>query len=95
MAEARFVVRYFNRRMLMTLDLNQLVHELLECRGDRVSVEFAPMTADEQDACSTRNEDIAGLTAINTRFWLLETDDANQPIRRPDLEARIVDLGQK
>lgn len=79
----------------MTLDLNQLVHELLEFRGDRISVKFVPMTADEQEECSTRKDDSFGLIAVDTRFWMLEIDDANRPIRRPDLESRIVELGRK
>ena len=95
MSDAQFVVKYYNRKILMTLDLNQLVHELLEVRGNRVSVEFMPMTADEQEECSTRMDEIAGLIAVDTRFWLFEIGDANQPIRRPDLETRIVDLGRK
>lgn len=95
MSSNRFVVKYFDRKMLMTLDLNQLVHELLDTHGDQVSVEFVPMDAAEQKRCSSRNEDLAGLIAVEKRFWLHELDESNQPVRRPDLEARIVDLGQK
>jgi hypothetical protein len=83
-------IKYFSARMLVTLDTNQLFHCLFEEFGE-CQVRFIPMTPDEKTEAS---REVDGINAVNERYWIFHRSDGDL-VRRPDVEQRIVLLGQK
>jgi len=88
----RIVVKYHNRRMLLTVDLNELFDTLLEACGDGVGVEFAGM--DEREKAES-NEVVDGIRAVLDRILILEMGPSTEARRREDLEKAAVAGGRK
>ena len=83
---------YHSQKMLMTLDLNQLMRVLLSEIGDNLRLTVMPMTPAERNAA----EDHSGpLTLVPTRFMLREQRPDGTLMRREDLEARVIREGRK
>lgn len=74
-------VLYYSQRLLQALDLNHLVSILLEEYGERVSVEFAPMSAAERASLERFEPPV---TLVERRIFIVE--DGGEPKRRVDLE---------
>lgn len=93
MSDSRIVVKYHNRRMLLTVDLNVLLDTLFDAYGDGVIVEFAGM--DEREKAES-SDAVEGLRAVRDRFRIYE---AGPPPfgarRREDLEQAAVAGGRK
>lgn len=86
------LIKYHNRKMLMTLDLNMLVNVLMDAFGDTFVLEFKEM--DESEKVRT-SENVKGIQAVTERFWVLE-DIGNQEYRRRlDLEEKTIREGMK
>jgi hypothetical protein len=92
MTENRIVVKYHNRRMLLTVDLNALFDTLFDAYVDDLIVEFVEMN-DQEKAAST--DEVEGLRAVRERFHLLETGLPTGVRRRKDLEKAAVAVGRK
>ena len=86
------VVKYHNRRMLLTLDLNALVEVIMATYGDGTSIEFMPMTDDERDETL---ESPNLVNAVRERFWILEVNSDLTTKRRMELEVAAVESGVK
>jgi len=92
MAPNRIVVKYFNERMLLTVDLQTLFTFLFEEYGDGVNIAFAEMDVLEK---SQSSEDVDGILAVRDRFHILETTHTNDVRRRDDLERLAAHFGRK
>lgn len=92
MSGSRIVVKYHNRRMLLTVDLNALFDTLFDAYDDGVIVEFAEM--DEREKAES-TEAVEGLRAVRERFHILETGLPTGVRRRKDLEQAAVAVGRK
>lgn len=91
-AEKSFILKYHNRKMLLTLDLNALVEVITQADGDETTIHILPMTHEERaDAL----DDIGLVDAVRERFWILESGPDESLQRRTDLESQIVGTGQK
>jgi hypothetical protein len=88
----RIVVKYFDRRMFLTLDLQTLFVTLFDVYGDGANIEIAEM--DEREKAES-TEAVKGFQAIRERFRILETTLSNGVRRRKDLEELAVALGRK
>lgn len=84
-------VKYHNRRMLLTVDLDCLFRVLEEAFGQEVSVSLEPMSDTEQKM-TTRDD--GQILAVLERFWVLE-QKGGAYLRRPDLETKIQREGRK
>ena len=78
--------------MLQTLDLNTLVRILMEMYGRELRLRFRKMNQEERDAAE---EPMEIVTAVRTRFLLIELWSDGSEVRREDLEERIIHEGQK
>ena len=87
------IVRYFDRRMLATIDLSSLFLEILKDSKAGESITFVPMTNDEMASAMVPDSPING---IRDRFTVWEVnDDEGVPVRRRDIERNAVHLGVK
>lgn len=87
-----FIVKYHNRKMLLTLDLNALVEVITQADGDETTIHILPMARQE------RAETLGDVGLVNTvreRFWILESGPDESLQRRTDLESQIVATGKK
>ncbi len=85
------VIKYFNLKMLLTLDVNKMVEVLINEYGSDLTVEFKHMSNQEQAQSS---KVIHTFTAVRERFQVFENKDS-ELIRKPDLEHKIVKEGIK
>lgn len=85
------MVKYHNRRMLLTLDLNELVKVLVDEFGPSLVLQLEEMTEGERVATRDHQD---GLDIVRERFQLFVTG-AEGPVRRQDLERVIVQQGRK
>ncbi|MCA9030656.1 MAG: hypothetical protein KDA69_15340 [Planctomycetaceae bacterium] len=92
MERNRIIIRYYNRRMLLTVDVNALLQTVFDACGDRVGIEFAEMDETEQEGVV---ELIDGMRAIRNRFYILEMTPGEDILRREDLEKLSVAVGRK
>lgn len=86
------LIKYHNRRMLLTIDLQSLFTTLFDAFGDEVEVRFLAMTESERLDSA---EIVDGIPAIRERFWIIEMETKDLPRRRNDLEQRCVSRGRK
>ncbi|TQV89111.1 hypothetical protein [Aliikangiella coralliicola] len=85
------VVKYYNLKMFLTTDLNTFMKVLINEYGAIFNVEYREMNENEQRESSYIQD---GITLVKDRFWLLESLVTSTK-RRKDLEAKIIDEGQK
>ena len=91
MEQSTLIIRYYDERMLLTLDLTTLIGILLREFHAPLELHFEPMSAEERDQVS---EMVDGIRAVRERFWLFHT--AGDTLSRlQDLERRVVKQGQK
>jgi hypothetical protein len=86
------VVKYYSRRMLLTVDLGALLNTLFNTYGDDVTVEFMAMSELEQRAST---EESAAVPIVRDRFQVFDIGEANETRRRPDVEQAAVAAGVK
>ena len=88
----RVVVKYYSRRMLITVDIPTLLDALFDAYGDDVSVEFVAMSESER----RESTDAAGaVPAVRDRFQVFDIQQASGPRRRSDLERVAIAAGAK
>ncbi len=92
MSEHKIVIKYYNIKMLMTLDCNMLLRTIIEIYGNNICIQYLHMSQAEQNSASSI---IDGMTAVNTRFEVYESVGDSKYQRRIDLEERIVNQGIK
>jgi hypothetical protein len=92
MSANHLVVKYHNRRMLMTVDLGALFATLFDAYGDGAIIEFAPMDERERDESV---EVVDSIPLVQERFRVIETGPRSGPRRRRDLELSAIAIGQK
>jgi hypothetical protein len=92
MSGSRIVVKYHNRRMLLTVDLNALLDTLFDAYGDGVIVEFAEMNEREK---AESIDAVEGLRAVRDRFRIYDVGSPSGARRREDLEQAAVAGGRK
>ncbi|MCA8992937.1 MAG: hypothetical protein KDA88_13190 [Planctomycetaceae bacterium] len=92
MERSRIIIKYYNRRMLLTVDVNALLQTVFDACGDRVGIEFAEMDEVEKDGAT---EIIEGMRAIRNRSYILEMTSGEDILRREDLEKLSVAVGRK
>ncbi len=92
MSLAHIVVKYHNRRMLLTVDANALFAALFDAYGDEVAVEFKPMNEMERREST---DETKGLRLVRDRFRVFEVSDSDVITRRPDIEQTAVSRGVK
>lgn len=85
------IVKYFNRRMLWTVDLSVLFSTLFDAFGDDLAVQFLPMNEDERKMASDETNIVVG---VKDRIFLFEMV-SGEVRRRADLEAIALRIGQK
>jgi hypothetical protein len=88
----RVVVKYYSRRMLLTVDLGALLNTLFNTYGDDVTVEFMAMSELERRAST---EESAPVPIVRDRFQVFEIGEATGTRRRPDVEQAAVAAGVK
>jgi len=76
----------------MTLDLNTLLRVLLEEFGEHIELQVDPMTEEERAAAEDRTRPI---TKVTNRLMIFDLSNSELPVRREDLEQRIVQQGRK
>jgi hypothetical protein len=86
------VVKYHNRRMLLTVDTNALFVALFDAYGDDVAVEFVPMNQMERQEST---EEVKGIRLVRDRIRVFEVSDSDGIRRRPDIEQTAVSRGVK
>ena len=74
-------ILYYSQRLLEAIDLNHLVSILLQEYGERVNVEFAPMSAAEK---ASLKRFVPPVNLVERRIFIVE--DGGEPRRRRDLE---------
>jgi hypothetical protein len=92
MSEPNFLVLFHSVRMLLTLDLNEMIQVLMEAFGTNIAVTFRPMS--EAERVSAEYE-CQGITMVRSRFILKQIRDDGSEVRLAELEERIVDQGRK
>jgi hypothetical protein len=92
MSGSRIVVKYHNRRMLLTVDLNALLGTLFDAYGDGVTVEFAEMSERER---AESIDQVEGVRAVRDRFRIFEAGPPSGVRRWEDLEQAAVADGRK
>lgn len=88
----RVVVKYYSRRMLLTVDLSALLNTLFDAFGDEVSVEFMAMNELERRAST---EETAPVPVVRDRFQVFDIGAETGTRRRPDVEQAAVAAGAK
>jgi len=88
----RILVKYYNRKMLMTVDISALLAVLFEAYHEDISVEFQAMSESERQLSSHLSDH--GIVAVDQRFQVIELC-ASGARRRTDLEVRAIAVGQK
>lgn len=81
------IIKYYNLKILLTIDLNKLIEMIIHEYGDSIQLELQVMTKSEKEQVSTME---SGILRIIERFWIIENDQ-----RRKDLEESIIDEGRK
>jgi hypothetical protein len=89
---AKIILKYYSLKMLLTVDLNNLITVLLSVFGESIQLDLLAMNEDERLHCSSSEE---GILRVNERIWVLEVRQDGSAHRREDLEQRIVEEGQK
>ena len=92
MSSYTVVVKYHNRKMLATIDLNSLINVLMQSYGDGTTIRFEPMNASEREQTL---EDVGGIAGVRERFWILEDCGEGRLRRQPKLEETVVSKGVK
>jgi hypothetical protein len=88
------VVKYHNRRMLLTVDLETLFTTLFDAFGEDVSVRFVPMNESERRESSEIVD--FEIIAVRERFQIFEASPGEHGMRRrQDLEQTATGRGQK
>jgi hypothetical protein len=77
----RVFIKFYSMKLLLTVDLNGLVHSLQREFGQDLEINFAPMTQSEKGEAS---EDVSGIEKVNDRLIVLVDME-----RRQDLENSI------
>jgi hypothetical protein len=88
----RVVVKYYSRRMLLTVDLGALLNTLFDTYGGDVTVEFMAMSELERRAST---EESAPVPIVRDRFQVFDIGEASGMQRRPDVEQAAVAAGVK
>jgi hypothetical protein len=88
----RIVVKYHNRRMLLTVDTNALFAALFDAYDGDVTVEFVPMNEMERHEST---EEVKGLRLVRERFQVFEGSGVSVMKRRPDIEQAAITKGVK
>ncbi|MCP3168329.1 hypothetical protein LZ199_36095 [Myxococcus sp. QH3KD-4-1] len=78
--------------MFLTVDQNTMMAVLLEQFGPHFTMEIQPMTESEK---ALAEEDLGIVTAVRSRFFLVEVRPDQELIRHKDLEERIIQEGRK
>ena len=89
--ETQVRLNYYSRKLLLTSDLNALFARLFDEVGDTFTVSCAEMSAQEKSEAATEVDD---LRVIDDRFHIFVLGDGYY-LRRKDIEAEAVRLGQK
>lgn len=92
MEQNRIVIKYYDRRMLLTVDIHTLLNVVFDNYGDSVKIELVEMDDQEKD---TSVETIEGIRAIRERFQILEIKSPDGVQRRKDLENLAIAIGTK
>jgi hypothetical protein len=88
----KLLLRFYNKKMLLTLDIETLLFLILEECGYSVILDIEEMTEDERGLAEDRT---GAIPHVATRFILEDHTHPDRPRRLEDLEYRIVQYGQK
>jgi hypothetical protein len=92
MTANRLVVKYHNRRMLLTVDINALFTSLFRVYDDEIRVEFVPMNETEQNETT---DAVVGMRVVRDRFQMFEVSEGGEMRRRADIEQAAIASGAK
>jgi hypothetical protein len=89
---SKIIVKYYSKKMLLTIDLSNLVEVLISVFGESIQLDLLVMNEEERLQCSSSEE---GIIRVNDRIQVFEVQQDGSTNRREDLEQRIVNEGQK
>lgn len=92
MGHDQVVVKYHNRRMLLTVDIHTLLRTVFDAFGDEVTVAFVAMTeAERRESLDESGE----IPLVRDRFQVFEVRAPAEARRRPDIERAAIAAGAK
>jgi hypothetical protein len=92
MVNNHVLVKYYDRRMLLTVDISALLSTLFDAYGDDVIIEFMAMDETERRESTDESE---AVPIVRDRFQVFEMQKAAEARRRPDIEQAAIAAGVK